>query len=42
MATSMPIRKNTGGIGSDDEAVPDTDPSDGMYIWNLITILPLN
>lgn len=23
----LPIRK-TGGIGSDDEAVPDTDPSD--------------
>ena len=28
MTTKMPIRNNTGGIGSDDDAIPDTDPSD--------------
>lgn len=32
MATTMPVRNRTGGIGSDDEAVPDVDPSDGVYI----------
>ena len=29
MATGLPVRNRTGGLGSDDEAVPDTDPSDG-------------
>ena len=40
MATSMPVRNRTGGFASDDEAVPDTDPSDGEFVWFSILLSP--
>jgi len=38
MAANMPVRNKTGGLGSDDEAVPDTDPSDGTYLGRSSTL----
>ena len=35
MAATMPFREKTGGLqrsGTDDDAVPDADPSDGMHL----------
>ena len=40
MATSMPVRNRTGGFASDDEAVPDTDPSDGESFSFSILLSP--